>query len=119
MAKKKTSSKKKAWRFFRSNLSTKVWDAENHKLLADFSTGTFTTTEERVAMRLIEEGYPEISLDAEEPPELIIRQPTMVIDGDVPVLGKGVSPGLGEATIATKMRKTGGPKPPEVIERLQ
>jgi hypothetical protein len=111
------TSNKKAYRFFRSHLSTKVWDPEKNKLMADFSQGTFTTEDPNVAKVLKDMGYPQIPLDSETPPDIIVQQPNMVIEGDVPVLGRGVSEGLGEATMSSRMKTTGGPKAPVVIKR--
>jgi hypothetical protein len=105
------SKKPNAWRFYRSNLSTKVWNPAENSLLADFSEGTFYTEDPKVARILRSKGYPEIGLEDEEPPDIIVTQPTMKIEGDVPILGKGVSEELGQATIMHKSKKTGGPKP--------
>lgn len=111
------SDEKKVWRFYRSNLCTKMWDKENGRLLADFSSGTFTTDDPRTAKILKDEGYPQINVDADAPPDIIVNQPTMVIEGNVPVLSPSVGEGLGEATMVSRMKPAGGPKPPEVIQR--
>lgn len=114
------TSNKKAWRFYRSNLSTKVWDKENNRLLADFTEGTFTTGDARVARKLQELGYVQIALDATQPPDVVVQQPAMVIDGDVPMLGPRVMEGAKvEEAITSKMKPVGGPKPPEVIQRVK
>lgn len=119
MAKTKTS-KKKQWRFYRSQLATKIWDKEKNRLLADFSSGTFTTDDPRVAKLLIDAGYPQIDLDAAAPPEgVLVTEPVMEIEGDVPVLGAGVKERLGEAAIAGRMKPVGGPQPPKVIPRVE
>ena len=107
----------KRWRFYRSNLSTKMWDKEKNRLLADVSDGTFTTDDPRVANMLKREGYPEIPLDADTPPDIIVNQPTVVIEGNVPVMSHSIGESLGEATMAGRMKSSGGPKPPEVIKR--
>lgn len=109
----------KQWRFYRSNLATKVWDAVNNRLMADFSEGTFITDDPEVAKRLISDGYPQVALDAETPPDILVSQPTMVIDGDVPIVGKGVSEKLAEATIQGKMKPVGGPQAPKVVKRVK
>ena len=79
-------------RFYRSNLSTIVWDSENGKPLADFSQGHFTTNNPRVVQILIDKGYVEIPLNSQEPPSIIINQPSTVLKQDhVPVLPPGLS----------------------------
>lgn len=87
MAKNKTADEQEAWRFYRSNLSTIVWDRSNDKPLADFSAGYFTTTDPKVAEELINQGYYEIPLDSTEPPlDVIINKPATIIKGDVPIM---------------------------------
>jgi hypothetical protein len=84
---KRKASEAKAWRFYRSNLSTIVWNPVTEQPLADFTEGHFTTDNPKTARKLRELGYMEIPLDATEPPsDVIISQPTQVIDGDVPVV---------------------------------
>lgn len=113
------TSNKKAYRFFRSHLSTKVWDKDNNRLLADFSTGTFTTEDPRVAKILQGMGYPQVPLDLESPPDIIVEQPNMAIEGDVPVLGVNVNERMGESVMQSRMTQVGGPKAPEVISRVK
>lgn len=112
-------TKQKAWRFYRSNLSTIVWDGKAECPLADFSPGHFTTDNPKVARKLKEIGYPEIPIDATEPPaEIIVRQPAQTIDGDVPVIGalmnEKISPTATqekavEQSLMKKTHSTGGP----------
>lgn len=87
------------WRFFRSNLSTIVWDARPGKdrALADFSKGYFTTDDEYTVEILRKMGYPEIPLDMTEPPEIVVNQPAPTLKtGHVPVM-RGASNISGEA----------------------
>jgi hypothetical protein len=60
--------------------------------MADFSIGHFTTDDQRVAEYLLALGYPEIPLDATEPPNIIIQKPTHSFDGDVLVMTPGTMP---------------------------
>lgn len=99
------SEKKRARRFYRSNLSTIVWNPEKGTELANFSKGHFTTEDPHVAEVLINKGYVEIPLDATEPPEgIIVRQPTHIIEGDVPIMKPSLSEKLVEQTMASKMK---------------
>lgn len=120
MAKTKTkASEQKAWRFYRSNLSTIVWDPKSEQPLADFSAGHFTTDDPKVARKLRDLGYPEIPLDATEPPSnIIVSQPTQVIDGDVPVIKSLMNQAIAptptqekavEKNLAARTHSVGGP----------
>ena len=102
MAKQKTSMEKKAWRFYKSNLSLIVWDVDSDAPLADFSAGHFTTTDPRVAKRLADFGYPEIPLDAEFPPDILVSEKTFAIDGDVPLMRSTIDT---EAIMEKKMQE--------------
>lgn len=83
----KQEEEKQAWRFYRSSLSTIVWNPKTDSLLADFTEGHFTTDDPVVAKKLRELGYMEIPIDAIEPPSnIIIREVTPTINGDVPIL---------------------------------
>lgn len=79
---------KTAWRFYRSNLATIVWDNRgSDKALANFSDGFFTTEDKAVANILRQKGYPEIPLDAAAPPDILVQQAAPVLKTpDVPVL---------------------------------
>lgn len=100
----------KAWRFYRSNLSTIVWDKDGDKKLADFSEGHFTTADIKVAAKLKQLGYPEIPLNATEPPAgIIINQPSTIIDGDVPIMSAAVNPMQMAKRMASITREVGGP----------
>ena len=102
MAKNKTADEQQAWRFYRSNLSTIVWDRSKDKPLADFSAGYFTTTDPIVAEKLTAEGYMEIPLDSKEPPmDIIINKPATIIRGDVPIMK---SSAFGERFMEEKMK---------------
>jgi len=60
----------KARKFYRGLLPSIVWDPENNRPLADFSSGTFVTKSKKVADALLEKGYLEVSLNQEQPPVL-------------------------------------------------
>lgn len=111
MAKTK-SRKAKAWRFYRSNLATIVWNPEEGRPLADFSAGHFTTDDEAVADKLREMGYVEIDLDATEPPDVIVNKPVTVIEGDVPIVGANAPPIVVEKKMKDITTETGGPTKP-------
>ncbi len=58
-------------RFYRATLPTIVWNPEKDKPLAEFVDGQYYTEDEEIANKLIAMGYPEVSLDATQPPEII------------------------------------------------
>lgn len=85
--KKAKTEEKEMWRFYRSSLSTIVWNPAKDEPLADFTEGHFTTDDPAVAAKLRALGYMEIPLDAEHPPEgVIIREVSPTINGDIPVV---------------------------------
>lgn len=93
-------TKNNAKKFYRSNLSTIVWDKDKQKPMADFSEGYFITEDENVIKVLKGLGYPEVPLDSTEPPQgIIINQPSRMIDGDVPLM----SPAMNEKLMERKM----------------
>lgn len=115
---KKIKKKYRARRFYRSNLSTIVWDPVLNKSIADFTPGHFTTKDETIAEMLVEMGYVEIPLDATEPPaDVIVNQPTFDLKGDVPVInnlsGRSTPSPAMEAMVEDKMKlateQAGGP----------
>lgn len=104
-------TEKRAWRFYRSNLSTIVWDPENDKPLADFTAGYFTTNDPKVAEVLINYGYYEIPLDSTEPPlDVIINKPTRQIEGDVPIIKSSAVEKIIEARMTAITKEVGAPK---------
>lgn len=74
-------------KFYRSQLATIVWDSQNDKILADFKKGYFVTEDNRTARILSELGYPEVEIDSQIPPEIIVKQPSLEIIGDAPLTG--------------------------------
>lgn len=58
-------------RFYRATLPTIVWNPEKDKPLAEFRDGQYYTEDEEIAKKLIAMGYPEVSLEATQPPEII------------------------------------------------
>lgn len=110
---------KKAWRFYRSNLSTIVWDPDKDKPLADFTEGHFTTDDPRVAAKLKALGYMEIPLESTEPPpNIIIREVNPTINGDIPVVPNiaAADPRAVEKRMDAKLKLAQGasPKAPRV-----
>jgi len=63
--------KKVQRRFYRAKLPMVVWDPRNNCSLCDFSEGHIITDDEYTIGKLLEIGYPEISLDAVRPPEIV------------------------------------------------
>lgn len=80
-------------RFYRSNLSTIVWDSVKGVPLADFSAGHFTTDDPNTVGVLLGRGYVEIPLECSEPPAIIVNQPSASIrtGSNVPVLSPGLT----------------------------
>jgi len=68
-------SGKQEFRFYKSSLPMIVWDVDKGKPLADFTGGSFKTSDLRVANILLEKGYPQIPVDATEPPDILVRIP--------------------------------------------
>ena len=64
-------SQVKERRFYRANLPKIVWDPEKKRAMARFDEGDFTTSDPRVIAKLVAIGYPEVSLDATTPPEIV------------------------------------------------
>lgn len=78
------------YRFYRSNLASVVWDKRADAPLAEFIQGEFITDSPHVAQTLLDMGYPRVSLDATEPPNILYEKGE-VIDGDVRVLSPGIN----------------------------
>jgi len=87
---------KKKYRFFKSHLASIVWDAGKERPLADFTEGHFTTDDPKVAAILKSKGYPQIPLDAEEPPNVIVNQTTQVLKegANIPLFKPGMDPAV-------------------------
>jgi len=75
---------KQRYRFYKSNLPKIVWDPNRDRKLADFDGGSFTTDDIKVAQFLLKKGYPQIPVDATEPPNVLVRIPgkSLVTDMD-------------------------------------
>jgi len=80
------------YRFYRSNLPTVVWSKELNGPIAEFVNGQFYTEDPAVAKLLKDKGYPQISLDATEPPD-ILYQKGAIIEGDIKQLPAGITEG--------------------------
>jgi hypothetical protein len=113
MAKTKSSEPK---RYYRSNLETIVWDAENNRVLADFGEGHFTTDDVRTQKILEGFGYVQIPLDAAEPPDIIVNKPTTEVKGDVPVMRGNVPPIVAEKKMGDVTKTVGGPQAPQTVD---
>ena len=72
-------------RFYKANLPTVIWNKKTDKALAEFVNGEFITTDESIAQILVKEGYPEVELDAAEPPDFQANRGEAV-EGDVKVM---------------------------------
>lgn len=68
------------YRFYKSNLPAVIWNPEKNCPLAEFQNGTFATKSKRVARKLLEMGYPQVSPFAEAPPDIIVGYPGQSID---------------------------------------
>jgi hypothetical protein len=90
-------------RFYRATLATIVWDPDKDKPLAEFVDGQFYTEDDAVAEKLIAAGYPEVSLEATTPPEIIAAP--------VPIITPDAKPAKTEeqALAQTKQRAAGSP----------
>ena len=103
------TEEKTAWRFYRSNLSTIVWDPAKDGVMADFRLGHFTTNDPVVAGKLRKLGYVEIPLDATEPPDVEVNPE---VD---PVVAENLK-NIAQNTQGEIKIKQVLPKPPEVKE---
>lgn len=84
---KETKTSNEKHRFYRSSMPSIVWDPANDRPLADFTSGHFTTDDPVVVEKLRQMGYVEIPLDAiEPPPDIVVRPPKEIIEGDIPVM---------------------------------
>jgi len=90
-------------RFYKSNLPMIVWDPDTNSALADFSEGHFTTEDPKVAEILRGKGYPEIPLDLESPPDIIVNQPTRVLKDQKNLVIPNLHPGMSQEAIERKM----------------
>ena len=78
--------KNPAWKFFRSEMATIVWDPDNDKELAIFENGVFVTEDKRVAEILRKKGYIEIPMDADVPPGMVKVMPAPQRTGSIPLM---------------------------------
>ena len=73
-------------RFYRANLPSVVWDAKKGKALAEFAKGEFITSDERTASILIEKGYPEVDMDALDPPDFEVQRGKSLDGVDIKIM---------------------------------
>ena len=91
------------YRFYRSNLASIVWDPENNAPLAEFIKGQFYTEDSTVANKLIALGYPQVSLDAETPPQILFEKGKSLETGEHrPILPAGMTE---EVALAQEKKK--------------
>lgn len=83
-------SQPKLYRFYRSNLATVVWNPKEGKALARFVNGQFYTKDVEVARKLTEMGYPQVSLDASTPPNILFEKGE-ILEGNIPIMPKGMN----------------------------
>lgn len=81
---------KDRFRFYKSKLPAIVWDPNKGKKMADFTKGYFVTDDIKIAQILLDKGYPQIPVDAEAPPNVIVAIPGHSLsDGEkVPLQGE-------------------------------
>lgn len=84
------SDGKQKYRFFKSHLPAIVWNPNGKAKMADFSKGHFTTDDIEVAQLLLDKGYPQIPVDATEPPDIVMAIPGQSLEeGEmVPMVGE-------------------------------
>ena len=80
------------FRFYKSNLAKIVWHPTQDKVMANFVNGSFITSDKKVARILLDKGYPQIPVDAEEPPDVLVRIPGKSLDENENVKVGGISP---------------------------
>ncbi len=103
-------------RFYKAKLPAVVWDKDNDKVLARFERGQHTTSDERVIEILEGMGYPEVDLDAEQPPPLPEDPLQPAKTPDVRIMGGQVTEqavldkGKREAILATDSDTQQGPQ---------
>ncbi len=83
------------YRFYKSNLPAVIWDPKKNRSLVEFQKGVFETTDIKVAEKLLELGYPQVSPLAEEPPDVIVMLPGQSIDTSAQSQ-ENIRPGAGE-----------------------
>jgi hypothetical protein len=72
-------------RFYKANLPAVIWDPKADTSMAEFIDGEFITTSSEVADILIKKGYPEVAIDAVDPPDFEVPRGDALRD-DVPVM---------------------------------
>lgn len=97
------ATQKEVFRFYRSNLPTVVWDPNADRALAEFISGQFFTEDENVALVLRDKGYPQIPLDATEPPDVFFEKGKSLAVGEH---AKILPPGITEEAALAKEKNT-------------
>jgi len=77
-------------KFYRATLPTIVWNPKEGRALAEFVNGQFETEDDEVAETLKDIGYPEVKLDAIDPP-ILIPDPVPISQPDVKVMPQGMT----------------------------
>lgn len=116
MAIKRNTKPIKKFRFFKSGLPAIVWDNNNDTALVRFKNGEFVTEDEKIAKILMDKGYPQISMKAQDPPDItLVPQGRSLEEGEnIPVLSKDISESIGEAR--TRSIVDNQPKAPQMVE---
>lgn len=83
------------YRFYKSNLPAVIWNPEKNRPLAEFQKGVFETKKKKVAQKLLELGYPQVSPLATEPPDIVLGLPGKSIDTSATSV-ENIRPGAGE-----------------------
>lgn len=73
------------FRFYRSNLESVIWDAENDCPLAKFVNGEFITTDAGIAKKLEALGYPRVGINDAEPPDILYKKGDTITE-DIKIL---------------------------------
>ena len=100
-------------RFYKANLPAVIWDPKVNVALAEFINGEFTTMSNEVADILIRKGYPEVAIDAVDPPDFEVPRGD-ASRGDVQIMppkydeGAALNKQRSQAALAkTKLNKDG------------
>lgn len=76
---------RKQRKFYRANLPTVIWNKKTNSALVEFVGGKFTTEDPEIARVLIKKGYPEVDLEAVNPPDFEAPKGSHN-KGDIPVM---------------------------------
>jgi hypothetical protein len=86
-------------RFYKANLPAVIWDSKADASLVEFIKGEFITSNKEIADILIKKGYPEVAMDAIDPPDFEVPRGD-ASQGDVPIM----SPKYNEGAALNKQK---------------